>query len=419
MDKDSSSARNWLIDELADLVLVVERPSLVINDVGSIGLRRYGFEPGQWIGCELGQFLEVDPAVVQVLASGVSDDESIDRREATVLSADGTSEVCLATVRMISEDRAILSAQPLSDFRRSRSRVSDLMHLASLTRDIFVVTDEIGTITYVNEAARLFHGDQKFIGRPVADFAEPSSWAALMERVAAGETSLETRILGLAEDGSLTPLSMRTEYDPNSQRWYTVERDISDLVAREDEAKRLVGDLRQQAMSDSLTGLANRAAFRSAVEQAILDGAALGILMLDMDDFKSVNDTLGHAVGDQLLIEVASRIRQTVPAGDLVARLGGDEFVVLGFGVTADELMPIAERILKRVSEPFPIAGCTIQRGCSIGGATWEPGDSYSDIMLRADRAAYRAKHAGRSRFSFDNAGRGRDRHGRSLPMGE
>ncbi len=393
-------SEDWLLDELPDLTVVVELSSLAIADVGAFGLQGYGYEPDDWRGHELAEFVELDPGALHPttdLAHGRQ--PGVDRREASVLSADGTSEICLVTSRVIDEHHAVCSAQRLVDVRRSQSRMSDLMHLARLTRDIFVVTDEAGIITYVNDATRHFHGDQKFVGRPVADFAEPTSWNALVERILAGETSVETRILGLAKDGSLTPLSMRTEYDPETRRWYTIERDISDLVAREDQEKRLVSDLREQAMTDPLTGLANRSAFRLAVEEAIANNATFGILMLDMDDFKSVNDTLGHSVGDEFLIEVSARIRNAVPSDDVVARLGGDEFVVLGFGLNSKRLSPVAERILDRVSAPFSLGEHSLQRSCSIGGAVFEPEDTFTDIMLRADQAAYSAKHAGRSRF--------------------
>ncbi len=388
--------RTSLLDELPDLTVAVERSSRRILHVGLRGLEAYGYEPHELVGHQLDRLTDLDLAWILGLATNRAD-----RREAEVFSADGKSATCLLTTTVTSGDEVLISAQALDDLRRSRSRLSDLMHLARMTKDIFVVTDEVGTITYVNHATKIFHGAQEFVGRPVADFAEPASWDALMSRVFAGETSVETRILGVAKDGTLTPLSLRTEYDPDTQRWYTVERDISEQVAREEHEQRLMSDLRHQAMTDPLTGLANRAAFRSAVEVAIEEGLAFSVLMLDMDDFKSVNDTLGHSVGDQLLIEVATRIRGAVPTGDLVARLGGDEFTVLGFGVGSDDLASIAQRILGRVSQQFEVGGCLIQRSCSIGGAVWKQGESYSQVMLRADRAAYQAKHAGRSRYTI------------------
>jgi diguanylate cyclase len=125
----------------------------------------------------------------------------------------------------------------------------------------------------------------------------------------------------------------------------------------------------------------------------------LALLLIDLDDFKTVNDTLGHGVGDSLLATVADRLRTAVRAGDLVARLGGDEFAVLLRGVVADEAGVMAERILAAVIEPAHVDGHTLVVKASIGVAPATAGDDLEPLMRNADIAMSAAKDGGKSGF--------------------
>jgi diguanylate cyclase (GGDEF)-like protein len=168
--------------------------------------------------------------------------------------------------------------------------------------------------------------------------------------------------------------------------------------------------LTRQAFIDSLTGLANRALFRFRLQQAFhraeRRGELLAVMFLDLDRFKSINDTLGHAAGDQLLASVAERLLASVRPEDTVARLGGDEFTVLLEGVPdLRETLAIAERILERMRAPFTIAGEERSVRTSIGIALRTPAHAQPDDLLReADAALYRAKEAGRDRYAVNGA---------------
>jgi diguanylate cyclase (GGDEF)-like protein len=153
-----------------------------------------------------------------------------------------------------------------------------------------------------------------------------------------------------------------------------------------------------QAFLDSLTGLATRALFLTRMEASLAGGAA--VLFVDLDRFKVVNDSLGHAAGDQLLVAVADRIRAGLRDGDTAARLGGDEFAVLLPGVTeAAEAMPIAEQILNSLREPFDLQGSETFIGSSIGIAVGRAGElTAPDLMVHADLAMYQAKKQGKDR---------------------
>jgi diguanylate cyclase (GGDEF)-like protein/PAS domain S-box-containing protein len=167
--------------------------------------------------------------------------------------------------------------------------------------------------------------------------------------------------------------------------------------------------IEQLAHYDTLTGLPNRFLFRLRAEDAIgqvRNGEPpLALLFLDLDRFKLVNDTLGHAAGDQLLQEVAGRIKSCVRGSDLVGRLGGDEFLVLLREVgRPEDASVVARKIIAALGLPVDLAGTEVQVGCSIGIALLGDGNPDLDALLRAaDTAMYAAKEGGRNSFQFYN----------------
>jgi diguanylate cyclase (GGDEF)-like protein len=157
--------------------------------------------------------------------------------------------------------------------------------------------------------------------------------------------------------------------------------------------------LREQATHDGLTGLANRTEFTARVEEALAGPGGVTVLLIDLDDFKAVNDTLGHGVGDDLLITVAERLRGAVRDGDLVARLGGDEFAVLLRGRSSQDPGRFAARILADVAQPVRIGDHTLAVRASIGVALAGPGDDLEGLLRNADIAMYAAKDSGKGSF--------------------
>ncbi len=170
------------------------------------------------------------------------------------------------------------------------------------------------------------------------------------------------------------------------------------------ERESLLGQLRHMAFHDALTGLPNRSLFSERLATSVgarAQGGHLATLMIDLDDFKVVNDTHGHEVGDALLVAVGERLQRAVRDGDTVARLGGDEFVIALPGC-ADQLVPIqvARRVLKMIAEPFEIEGLVLEVTASVGIAMAQKSDdSASELVRRADVAMYVAKGRGKSRF--------------------
>ncbi|WP_179855452.1 GGDEF domain-containing protein [Paractinoplanes atraurantiacus] len=154
--------------------------------------------------------------------------------------------------------------------------------------------------------------------------------------------------------------------------------------------RRLRAELDHQAFHDALTGLPNRAAFHR--HTAGLSGAT-AVLMLDLDGFKQVNDTLGHAAGDALLAAVGRRIAAEVRPGDLVARLGGDEFAVVMPGAGEAEAAAVGARLLDRIAEPIPYRGTELHARGSLGVSV---GADVEALLHEADTALYAAKAAGK-----------------------
>src|SRR4051812_36551236 len=171
----------------------------------------------------------------------------------------------------------------------------------------------------------------------------------------------------------------------------------------------------RQALHDALTGLPNRACFREDVRRAIEDGIAggdrLAVMLMDLDRFKEVNDTLGHHVGDQLLIQVGPRLTSGIPGLVAVARLGGDEFVIVAKVRNAEDAVKVARDLVETVEAPFVVDGLKLDLEASIGIALYpEDGDEVDSLLQRADVAMYLAKeaHSGVEVYTSD-----RDRNSR------
>jgi diguanylate cyclase (GGDEF)-like protein len=179
--------------------------------------------------------------------------------------------------------------------------------------------------------------------------------------------------------------------------------------------KALERQLRHQALHDPLTGLPNRTLFNDrltkALERTSRSGEAVAVMFLDLDDFKSINDSLGHSIGDELLVSVAERLGECLRPSDTVSRMGGDEFTILLDAVDGKvEASQIAQRIVDRFHSPVTISDGGMEREVSVtisvgvvleapGGV--DSGATAEELLKRADVALYRAKDSGRDHYLF------------------
>jgi len=276
--------------------------------------------------------------------------------------------------------------------------------------DIVAVLDEGGRFHYVSPAmgSVLGHDSDSLIGVEVATLGLPDQQQQLGESFRAlASTTFEPRsaeIQVLHADG--TPRTLQASVTDHRSR-----PEISGIVlnARDISVERnLEHDLVHQATHDELTGLPNRFAFGKRVDAAAASNGGwgqIGVLVIDLDDFKSVNDTLGHDVGDELLGSIAERLGQLVRVSDGIARIGGDEFGVLLKDLTSeDEAVAVAERVLEIVGEPVTLNGREVTPAVSIGAAFGWPSQIDGKRLLRnADSAMNQAKSEGKGRLSvFD-----------------
>jgi diguanylate cyclase (GGDEF)-like protein len=300
--------------------------------------------------------------------------------------------------------RAQASAEALSDSEaRYRTVVEDV-------REVIFRIDGQGRWWLLNRAWGELTGYHvaESLGRPILDFVHPDdreNHADLIRPVAAGvlyEYRHELRIAGAEGQTIWVEVHARPIHE-NDGLFVGMSGTLTDVTARRALEERLL----VQAFHDDLTGLANRALFKDRVEHALTRRAPahglVGLLYIDVDRFKTVNDSLGHTAGDSLLQAIAGRLRAVLRPEDTIARLGGDEFAILVESVRIpDEMLALAERVLAAFAAPFELAGRQITVRSSVGVVVAAVGDRTGDDLLRdADVAMYRAKVGGRGTYAL------------------
>jgi len=236
-------------------------------------------------------------------------------------------------------------------------------------------------------------------GSPVIDLPR---YKSLVRRVFETGKTAEAEFQ-IRMDGGIGTVSTlfapETDESGRVQSVLSVSRDVSASVEQREHIQRL-------AFTDTLTGLANRASYQQRLRSVLASEAAgydtIGLMLLDVDHFKDVNDTRGHSCGDDLLKQIAERLRACVRDSDILARLGGDEFVVLVPRADDAEMKGIADRILDAMKTPFRLEREELVVTCSVGIATVpRNGCDVDDLLRSADEALYEAKRNGRSNAQF------------------
>lgn len=291
----------------------------------------------------------------------------------------------------------------------SRRAHAALVAVVERSPDITVLLTDEGTVEYGSHALETMLGrwPQGLLGRPFAALVhleDQSAWASCLRRSRHTDGVIAAAVRLSHVDGSWVDVEVRAAdltSVPEVGRVAVVIRDIRRQRADEDELRRL-------ALQDPLTRLANRALFRDHVERALAHQRRTpvchAVLFLDLDRFKTVNDSLGHAAGDELLTIVAERLTSRLRPGDVAARLGGDEFAVLLENTSTNDALAVAQRVIDVLTLPFTVQGRDVSLSASVGVAFSDAVESAEAFLRNADVAMYRAKAAGRGRHEVFRA---------------
>ena len=271
--------------------------------------------------------------------------------------------------------------------------------------DVVAIYDESARISYISEPSLrvLGYAPAELIGRGIDEYIHPDDFYPMRERIQKLRRG-EQLLLVTGEyrfrhrDGQWRYLEgvAANCYDVPAVRGLVIN--ARDVTERHEYQERL----KYQADHDALTGLVNRRALESALVTAMkrLSQAPFGVMFIDLDRFKNINDSLGHAVGDEVLVALAARVRLLLPPDAVIARFGGDEFVALLLeNVTLPRVEAVAWRIVRALQEPVPVQGYDLHVTASIGIALYpDHGGDAPTLIKRADIAMYQAKELGRDR---------------------
>jgi len=314
----------------------------------------------------------------------------------------------LAELRTLADEHK--SVAIIEATTRALAQAEDIFQaVAEYTSDLVCLHQPDGTFTYVSPSIRrlLDLDPSSIIGTHPVDLSHADTRDALIQALqdAARRGANSTRF------------RHRMRHRNGSYRWFetalTPIRDSSGEVTQLQSSGRDITQQREteqslikQAFHDELTGLPNKALLVDRVDQAFAvsrrSHEPIAVLFIDLDGFKTINDTLGHQAGDTALGKVAERLSAIVRPGDTLARIGGDEFVMLCAGTDgARGATAVARRILGAFDQPFVLSGHPVALGASIGIATSMGADTAALLLDNADTAMYEAKHAGRGRFAI------------------
>ena len=360
-------------------------------------------------GGKLGIFV---PYLPLALAAAVAVGHRVDRGAPVFLAVNGAVIIVLLLSRqLLSQLENLELTQELE--ARVRSRTAELArqerHFRSIAQnasDVLTVVDASGVVRYQSASITrvLGHTADDLVGTHLEDLFAPDDRHSVMQLVSAAEPppappTVITSWLRRSDDSLCqAEIAVSNLLGDSAVRGFVLtSRDITERSALE-------GQLRRQAMHDPLTGLGNRALFRDRLEHALAraerNPELLAVLMIDLDGFKQVNDSLGHEAGDRLLTEVAGRLVDCVRAGDTVARMGGDEFAVLLERADIEGPAVVAQRIVYRLRAPVDIDGKAIVTQGSVGVAMGStPLASAEELLRNADLAMYAAKSNGKGTY--------------------
>ena len=414
---ENGSRRERMLENLRDTVLLL-KPDLTIDYISRACATLLGLTPAEVAGRSVVEFVhpdDLDSAMEAVARLGTQDE--LYRVQMRVKHAAGHYARIVITGRDMSDDpdlggillclrsghHDVELQQRLDRARSLNEAMIDQLH------DGIIAIDALGATLVVNDAARDLLGlgpttRVHEIGEDQLHLLDPNGVPAEgddhpLRRVRAGTTLRNQEYLVLAGDHYRHLLVSATPVRDDEGEQIGSVIGFTDVT----EARRAELELRDRALHDQLTGLANRRLMHERLAE-LSDGrpdapTIVAGLLVDLDNFKTINDTHGHRVGDDIIRAVADRIGRSLQADDLLVRLGGDEFLVLVVDHSPDQAARLADRIRDGLTEPVRVGEHSFSLTCSIGVASFAPDMLNHDSLLRcADIALYAAKDAGRNR---------------------
>ena len=399
--------------------LFEEASSVAVQGYGPDGIIRYwnrasehlyGYPADEAIGCNILELI-VPPPIHEAVWDSITQLKPGPAQELRLMRKDGSPVTVLSSfvaIATLEHQREFYCLDvDLSELKRAQERLRLAASVFEHAHEGIIIADADGTIIEVNAAFMEITGysreeavgrNPKFLqsGRHDAVFYA-EMWQTIIER-----SYWHGELWNRRKNGDIYPesVSISAVHDADGSINYYVGLFADITVLKESQQR-----LEQMAYYDPLTRLPNRALLADRLQLALAkaqrEQRVLAVCYLDLDGFKPINDTWGHAAGDELLIQVAQRLQNRVRGNDTIARLGGDEFVVLLVDLpTIDEGERALQRILEALMAPFPVGAATATISASVG-ATFFPNDGADpDTLIRhADQAMYLAKQAGRNRY--------------------
>ncbi|MEM8705164.1 MAG: EAL domain-containing protein [Actinomycetota bacterium] len=406
-----------LVEQSSDLVTVLDGDS-TMQFVSPNATRVLGKTPQQLVGTSPRGLVHPDEldAVRSLIASPTLAHEPAMVIEARLLTEDEYRWFDITARDFRDDDEVggiVVTARDVHDERAAKIGLTRseqwFRGLVQNSSDVIAVLDEDGVFTYASPAATKLtgHSPAALRGRNFLELL-PSDDTDSLERVRKalrakppGVRNLELTIQRpdlMRRTAEVTITDLRD--DPSVSGLVLNVRDVTDR-------KRLEEDLRHQVLHDDLTGLGSRVQFSNQLQAALAaprrNGSMVAALFIDVDDFKTINDSLGHAAGDQVLVDISGRLRSKLRLHDNAARFGGDEFAVLLTDVYGEsDVTLVADRIVEELSQPVLLMGQEVRLGVSVGIAFDEDGSKTPEDLLRAaDVAMYEAKSLGKGRWAM------------------
>ncbi len=415
---DSERRLQTVIDQLPAVVLTMETDLRLHSSAGA-GLALQGIRPNTSVGRTLYEVYAAadrpnDPDLRCFEQAAAGSDVSFETEW-------GTRQYLMRASPLRDDDGNIVGVISVSsDVTEWKAAEQRYRLLAENSTDVISTVDASGVFTFVSPAAAEVYGypAEDMTGHAFDEFLDPEDRDRVRQVLdsAGSQPDVFSIRFRFRRQDMLTiwvESTVRQVRDPSTGDLVELEastRDVTSQVSAMQALERSEAQLQHRAAHDALTGLPNRELLRRSLEGALARGArsgqAVAVLFVDIDNFKFVNDSLGHLVGDQVLTEVGVRIGKAARTGDMVARFGGDEYVVVCEPVAdAHQARAVAERICSHVDGGFEVAGQRLRVNVSIGVALGLPGVTDAHELLRnADTAMYHAKQRGGDRAELFDA---------------